>query len=126
MAYRDTGGVLTIGYGHTGRDIKEGMTISREGAEEFLDRDLIRAAEDVERLVNVKLTDNEFSALVSFVFNVGSHQFRESTLLRLLNQDDKKSAADEFPKWCKDNGNVLHGLLLRRIAEQELFERVDN
>ena len=71
--------------------------------------------------VRVPLTDAQHGALVSLVFNIGSGNFRRSTLLRLLNEGDYEGAADEFPKWRKAGGKVLKGLERRRKAEREMF-----
>src|SRR5574337_412189 len=84
-AYRDSVGVLTIGYGSTG-GIKPGQTITPEQAEAMLVDDLDEAAEAVRQLVTVPLTQGQFDALCSFVFNLGAGRLRDSTLLRLLNQ----------------------------------------
>ena len=132
-AYRDGGGVLTIGWGHTGADVVEGMTITQERADELLLLDLSDAVHGVNALVTVPLTQNEFDALVSFAFNVGTdidadtkaEGLGDSTLLRKLNSGDRAGAAAEFPKWNKDNGRIVDGLTRRRLAEQSLFEKVD-
>ena len=87
-AYKDSGGVLTIGYGHTGPDVKAGMTITEAQAEMLLMRDLSRFEQSVERSVKVPLTDNQFGALVSFAYNVGTEAFERSTLLKKLNEGD--------------------------------------
>ena len=129
-AYRDGGGVLTIGWGHTGADVEEGMTITQERADELLLLDLADAVHGVNALVKVPLTQNEFDALVSFAFNVGTdidddtkaEGLGDSTLLRKLNEHDYNGASAEFPKWCKDNGKEVAGLKRRRLAERALFE----
>jgi lysozyme len=121
MAYSDPGGVLTIGFGHTGPDVVEGMIITPEQAEQLLRGDLQEAENTVSSLVTVPLNENEFSALVSFVFNVGAGNFEESVLLQLLNQANYLGAADEFLVWNKDNGEELPGLTERRERERELF-----
>lgn len=122
-AYLDTGGVWTIGYGHTGADVREGLTIPLSEAERLLTRDLRVAENYVNGLVKVKLTQNQFDALVSFVYNVGGDAFKESTMLRLLNAGDYEGAANQFPRWNKDNGKVVNGLINRRREERELFLR---
>ena len=112
--------VWTIGYGCT-TDVRPGQTISESEAEERLTRDL----EDAERCVNnalsVTLTDNQFSALVSFVFNLGCGAFKGSTLFKRLQAGDIPGAAKEFEKWNKGGGKVLQGLVTRRKAEMDLF-----
>ena len=121
LAYKDQGGVLTIGYGHTGPDVLPGMFISHEQAEAFLMQDIQHAADTVNRLVKVPLTQSEFDALTDFVFNCGSGNFLKSTLLGLLNRGDFAGAALEFDKWDKCNGQVVAGLLRRRQAETAEF-----
>lgn len=124
-SYRDPAGRWTIGYGHT-RGVKSGMVITPEEAEEFLSQDLVETEEVVERLVKVDLTQNQFDALVSFVFNLGQGNFRSSTLLRKLNREEYDSAAEEFIKWNKARvqGELkpLPGLTRRRAAESALFK----
>lgn len=122
-AYKDGGGVWTIGYGHTGADVREGLTIPLSEAERLLTRDLKTAEGHVNGAVQVKLTQNQFDALVSFVYNVGGEAFRTSTMLRLLNAGDYVGAANQFPRWNKDNGKVVQGLINRRAKERDLFLR---
>lgn len=122
-AYLDTGGVWTIGYGHTGKDVREGLTIPLSEAERLLTVDLRVAERHVNEAVQVKLTQNQFDALVSFVYNVGGGAFRSSTLLKLLNAGDYEGAANQFPRWNKDNGKVVAGLTNRRHEERVLFLR---
>jgi lysozyme len=131
-AYLDDGGVPTIGWGHTG-DVKEGDSVSRERAEEWLDDD-IRYAENIVKLaVTVPLTQWQFDALVSFVFNVGPGRKdvkdgfvqlkdgRPSTMLTKLNAGDYEGAALEFRKWVNVKGQRSNGLVRRRSAEEVLF-----
>jgi len=122
-AYDDGGGVLTIGYGHTGNDVFPGMTISQTEAEELLIGDLEKFESYVEDAVEVQVNDNQFSALVCFCFNVGpgTKGFGGSTLLRLLNNGDDQGAANQFPVWNKVNGEPWLGLTRRRLAERSLF-----
>lgn len=122
-AYLDGGGVWTIGYGHTGADVRGGLTIPLSEAERLLTRDLRVAEGHVNDAVKVKLTQNQFDALVSFVYNVGGGAFRSSTLLKLLNAGDYEGAANQLPRWNKDNGKVVKGLTNRRHEERELFLR---
>ncbi|MEO6983323.1 MAG: lysozyme [Edaphobacter sp.] len=121
-AYRDSAGVLTIGFGHTGKDVVKGMTITREGAESLLSFDVQTAAGVVNRLVEVVISQAEFDALVDFAFNAGQGNFASSTLLRKLNEGDFAGAAAEFERWDKAGGQVITGLLRRRLAEIELFD----
>lgn len=122
-AYPDVGtgaAPWTIGYGHTGL-VNAGDSISSADAERLLGIDLAKAGASVESLLSVAVNDNEFSALVSFCFNLGSGNLRSSTLLRKLNGRDISGAADEFVKWDRAAGRVLAGLLARREAERTLF-----
>lgn len=119
-AYKCPAGVYTIGYGHT-RTARPGMVISKQRAEELLKDDLI-TAENAVNNQNLKLNQNQFDALVSFVFNVGSGNFRTSTLLRKVKANaDDPSIADEFMRWNKANGRVLFGLVRRREEESKLY-----
>lgn len=128
-AYRDGGGVLTIGWGHTGPDVHEGRTITQERADELFEVDIARFEQGVTGLLTVAVTQNQFDALVSFAYNVGldidedtkAEGLGDSTLLRKLNAGDAAGAAAEFSKWCKDNGKIIAGLVRRRKAEAGLF-----
>ncbi len=120
-AYQDSGGVWTIGYGHTGPDVRPGMTITRARAEQLLENDLREFERGVSRLVRVPLNSNQFSALVSFAFNVGLGNLQGSTLLRLLNRGDYAGAAAQFGRWVRVGSQVLAGLVRRRHAERQLF-----
>jgi lysozyme len=120
--YADTGGIATIGYGHTGSDVHRGQCISEQEAENLLRKDVERFEKAVNAEVKVPLSQNQFDALVSFAFNVGQGNLHTSTLLRKLNQSDYQGAAQEFPRWCKDSrGHELLGLKRRREAEKNLF-----
>ncbi|MBD1601973.1 lysozyme [Pseudomonas typographi] len=120
-AYRDSVGVVTIGWGHTGPDIRMGMKIDRAEAERLLCDDLHDFERDVSRLVQVPLSQNQFDALVCFSFNVGSGNLAGSTLLKKLNAEDYAGAAAQFLRWDKAGGVTLPGLTRRRAAERELF-----
>lgn len=120
-AYKCPAGIWTIGYGSTGPHVKEGMVITEPEAEELLRKDLERFEAGVADLVSVPLSDNQFSALVVFSFNVGLGNLQSSTLLRKLNFADYLGAANEFTRWTKAGGKVLSGLVARRQKEKELF-----
>lgn len=120
-AYKDLGGIWTIGYGHTGPDVFEGLTITPERALELLSDDLLHADAVVNRYVNVKITQNQFDALVDFVYNVGSGNFVQSSLLKFLNIGQSLLAAKEFERWDKVGNKDVPGLLRRRLAERDLF-----
>ncbi|HEY9643548.1 MAG TPA: lysozyme, partial [Coleofasciculaceae cyanobacterium] len=98
-----------------------GMQITEAQAEEFLKRDLAKFENAVTNLVEVKLNQDQFSALVSFAYNVGENALAGSTLLLLLNQGDYQGAADQFLRWNKGDNGELPGLTRRRKAERALF-----
>ena len=122
-SYKCVAGVDTIGYGHTGSDVKPGMRITEEEAEKLLWKDTESAQQAVHSFVNVKLNQNEYDALVSFVYNVGPTAFIHSTLLRLLNGNaDRKIVAAEFARWVKAGSDKpVPGLVRRRQHEKALF-----
>lgn len=121
-AYQDTGGIWTIGYGHTGLDAHAGAVIDQATADILLSKDLERIEGGVERRLKVKVNEDQFSALIAFAFNVGLGNFGTSTLLKMVNSGDFTGAAGQFEKWNKVNGKVLAGLTRRRKAERALFE----
>ena len=118
-AYRCPAGVWTIGYGHTGADVKPGMKISQARADELFDADIDAFARLVEAEVRgIALTGCQFDALVSLAYNIGVGNLRRSTLLRMVKADPANPAiAAEFRKWDKAGGAVLPGLSRRREAE---------
>jgi len=120
-AYLDSVGVPTIGYGHT-KGVQMGDRCSMEEAAAWLAEDCEEAEDCVNGAVNVPLTQHEFDALISFVFNLGCGNFRKSTLLKKLLDSDYDGAAQEFQRWDKAGGQVLAGLTKRRLAEARLFE----
>lgn len=126
-AYRCPAGHWTIGWGHTGGELREGQRITRPQAEKLLRQDLAAAAAAVERLVQVALSDNQFAALASFVFNLGAAKFAGSTALKRLNAGDSDGAAAALEWWCKlrdpASGRLVAspGLKRRRAAEKALF-----
>ena len=119
-AYCCPAGILTIGYGHTA-GVKEGDICTPEQAEVWLREDCRVAELTISSNVNVQLNQNQFDALVSFIFNLGSGNFIKSTLLKKLNAGDYPGAADEFDRWVKAGGRPLTGLVKRRAAEKALF-----
>lgn len=121
-AYLCPAGVPTIGYGWT-RDVKLGMTITQHQADVVLEYGLEEVAEDLEKVLKgVTVSDNAFSALCSFVYNVGIAAFSNSTMLKKLRKGDMDGAAAEFARWNKGGGRVLPGLVKRRAAEAALFK----
>jgi len=120
-AYKDSVGVLTIGYGSTGNHVFAGQSITEAQAEDLLKSDLLRFEKGVSAVVTVPLTQNQFDALISFSFNLGLGNLKSSTLLKKLNAKDYTGAANEFTRWNKAGGKVLSGLTRRREAEKNLF-----
>jgi lysozyme len=125
-AYKDGGGVWTIGYGTTaaagvGIEPHEGMTITQDQAEVLLHKTIDRFAPAVASRITVPLSSNEFGACLSLAYNIGPQAFAASTLLKHLNAGSKDLAVAEFKKWNRDNGKVVKGLTTRRAAEAELF-----
>lgn len=124
-AYQDAVGVWSIGYGWThpvdGVEIHAGMQIEQVTAERLLLSGIGDYERGVKKLVSVSISQSQFDALVSFVYNLGCRSLADSTLLKKLNQQDYLGAAAEFPRWNKAGGVVLAGLTSRRLAEQKLF-----
>lgn len=121
-AYKCPAGKLTIGYGHTGDDVTEGLTISQEDANDLLFDDVVCFENGVNNLVKgLDLSQGMFDALVCFAYNVGLTNLKKSTLLKLLKDGKVLEASEEFVKWNKSNGKVLDGLTKRRAAEADLF-----
>lgn len=124
-AYDDGVGVWTIGTGTTvypnGVKVKQGDTCTLEQAKTYFKHDLAKFEKTVNESVTVPLTQNQFDALVSLTYNIGSGAFNNSTLLKKLNKGDYQGAADQFLAWKKAGGKVLPGLVRRREAERALF-----
>lgn len=124
-AYKDSVGVLTIGYGHTSMAgdpvVKLGMTLTEKEATDLLSSDLLKYEAMVKRNVKVPLNPNQYGALVSFTYNLGEGNLKSSTLLKKVNAGDFTGASKEFQKWNKAGGKVLKGLTRRREAERVLF-----
>jgi lysozyme len=128
-AYRCPALLWTIGYGNTfyedGTKVKEGDVITQARAEELLNNIVDAFAKQVDVLVKSNVTANNFSAIVSFAFNVGMGNFRKSTLLRKVNANPKDpSISAEFKKWVRANDRVMQGLVRRREAEAKLYEQL--
>lgn len=127
-SYYNTANVLAIGYGHTGKDVKRNMKITQEQAEALLQNDLAH----VEYMLNVrfvgdlKLKQNQYDAVCSFVYSVGVHAFLKSTMFALLMKKDYENASNQFARWNKvtkdGRKEVSQKLTTRRIAEKELFD----
>ena len=125
VAYLCPAKVWTIGFGTTvypnGVKVKKGDTCTLEQAKQFKAHDLKRFEKTVNDLVKVSLTQNQFDALVSLTYNIGTGAFEKCTLLKKLNVSDYQGAADQFTVWNKGGGKVLQGLVNRRAKERELF-----
>lgn len=114
-------GYPTIGYGHVIKNGEDFGTISKEEGAILLQRDVVIAEQAVKRLISVPLNDNQFAALVSFTFNLGSGSLQRSTLRRKLNRGEYEAASQEFHKWVWAGGRKLRGLINRRADEAALF-----
>lgn len=119
-AYLDGGGVPTIGYGHT-KDIKLGDTCTQEQADKWLEEESNEFTFGILSYVNVGLNPNQLEALTCFVYNIGLEAFRNSTMLKLLNEGKFLEASNQFDRWNKDNGKIVAGLTNRRADEKRLF-----
>lgn len=128
-AYQCAAGRWTVGWGHTGADVYQGLVITFEDAERLFMDDLQKHARGVEALVRVEITDNMFAALVSFTFNHGVGALATSTLLQKVNREDFLGAANEFLVWRYVDADpgpgrvmvVSKGQVRRRQLERELF-----
>jgi len=118
-------GIVTIGWGHTGDDVKPGDSCTVEDAERFFRQDILWACNAVDSLVKVPLTENQYGALVCFTYNVGKNGFANSTLLRLLNAGDYESVPKQLMQWTKVGRKVRPGLMRRRAAECYVFAARD-
>lgn len=119
-AYQDTGGVWTIGIGHT-KTAKAGMVIDEEQAFNLLREDIKEAEYAVRNLVVPSLYQHQYDALVSFTFNLGYGNFSSSTLLTVVNDENHIEVPNQLNRWVYDNGKELNGLVRRRIAEGLLY-----
>jgi lysozyme len=124
-AYRCAAGVWTIGYGHTSMAgppaVAGGLEVSREEANRILAEDVAKFAAEVARVLVVRLADHQFSAIVSFAFNVGIANFRSSSVLKAINSGDLMSVPRRLQLWNKAGGKMLPGLVRRRAAEAGMF-----
>ena len=119
-AYRCSANVLTIGFGHT-LNVKSTDVIDKAQAEAFLRQDVEFAEKEVNKH-NLNINQNQFDALVSFVFNIGVGNFARSTLLRKIKSNPNDQAIrEEFERWIYAGGKVLPGLVRRRKEEADLY-----
>ena len=125
VAYDDGVGVWTIGFGTikypNGVRVKKGDTCTLEQAKEYMRHDLIEFEYTVNSSVRVPLNQNQFDALVSLAYNIGSSAFKSSTLVKKLNTGDYQGAADQFNVWVNAGGKRMQGLVSRRDREKLLF-----
>lgn len=125
--YLCSAGIPTIGWGNTFYENMKKVTLQDEPITEERADSLFNFlvttnyVNVVNRLVIVDINQNQFDALVSFVYNLGSGNFEKSTLLKKVNQSDFIGASLEFEKWNRAGGKVLNGLTKRRLSEKELF-----
>jgi lysozyme len=124
-AYDDGVGVWTIGFGTTkypnGIRVKKGDTCTLDQAKAYMQNDLKSFEQTVNNTVKVLLNQNQFDALVSLAYNIGSTAFKNSTLVRQLNEGNYKAAANQFNVWVNAGGKRMQGLVNRRAAERTLF-----
>jgi len=125
IAYLDTGGVWTIGYGTikypNGVRVKKGDVCTRGQAEIWLKNDCLWVDACLDKHVKVAVSQNQFDALASFIYNIGESAFIKSTMLTLINNSNFSSAASQFDRWIYDNGKEIKGLVDRRTKEKALF-----
>ena len=126
VPYKDSAGLYTIGYGHLiadGRTLPDSAKykLTQKQADMLLQYDVIPRERAVERLCTVPLNQNEFDALVSFVFNLGAGCFQRSTIRQKLNRGDRAGAAKVLLRYNRAGGKVIKGLVNRRMAEFKLF-----
>lgn len=126
QAYKDIAGIWTIGYGLTrypdGTKVKQGDKITQQQAEAYFQETLQKFAQGVEDSIKTKVNNNQFAALVSFAYNVGLNAFKESTLLKLVNENPNNPAIEaQFMRWVNAGGRPVQGLINRRRHEANLY-----
>lgn len=119
-AYQDSVGVWTIGYGHT-KGVTPSMKITESQANNLLKTELIEYQNYINEMVEVKLSQCQFDALVCWVYNLGPTNLKNSTLLTLLNQGVKFQIPEQIRRWNRAGGKILKGLVRRREAEALMF-----
>ena len=120
-AYKCAAGVWTIGYGHI-KTAVEGMKIDQATANELFDEEMGEYETYVNTAVTVPLSQNQFDALVSWVFNLGNGNLNASTMLKVINSGDHAGVPAQIKRWNKAGGKVLDGLVRRREAEALLYQ----
>ncbi len=120
LAYRCPAGRWTIGFGHTG-DVHEGDVVNKGEAYELLDRDLQRTQEELATLIYIDINENQFVALMSFVYNFGLTKCRTYRLFGMINRGERNNVRTWWPKYCSPGTKYEKGLKARRMRELELF-----
>jgi lysozyme len=126
-SYQDQKGIWTIGYGHSAKIdpcVVEGMSINQDQAELYLKQDLAKF-EQLDHYLAEHVNDNQFSALVALAFNIGLPALKMSTLIKDINAGNYADMAIQWKSWDHVDGVVNDGLRRRRIAELELFRKLD-
>ena len=123
-AYKCAAGVWTIGYGHI-KTAEEGKVITQEEADALLGEEIVEYEDYVKAAVKVELNQDQFDALVSWTFNLGTGNLNASTMLKVVNAGDFEGVPAQIKRWNKAGGKVLEGLIRRREAEANLFEGKD-
>ena len=122
QSYSCSAGVWTIGYGHTGKDIKEDMTITQQQADDWLMVDCNHVLQMLRDTLRVPIRQNQLDALVSLGFNIGTEALRKSTLMSLVNRNpDDMNIPEQFDRWVYAGGKVVNGLVRLRKAEGKLY-----
>lgn len=124
-AYQDIAGIWTIGYGDTyrqdGTPVREGDTCTQAEADARFHQDFSRIKGRVEQVVKVNLPEYQLDALTSLTYNIGTGNLERSDLLKMLNNNDLFGAADQFKWWRMSGGQIVPGLIRRRLSELRLF-----
>lgn len=120
--YQDVVGVWTVCYGHTGKDVMLGKTYTESECRALLNKDLNNVARQIDPYILKPIPETMRGALYSFVYNVGTGNFKTSTLLRKINQGDQKGACDQLRRWTYAGGKQWKGLVTRREIEREVCE----
>lgn len=119
--YQDQGGTWTVGYGKTGTDVVPGVSWSQSRAERAFEDSIESFEDELNGMLKVDVTQNQFDALMDFVYNLGPAALQRSTLLKKVNAEDFNNAANEFLKWTLVAGRIDPGLVKRRKAERLFF-----
>lgn len=119
-AYKCAAGVWTIGYGHI-KGVTPDSVITQEQAEQMLVEELNEYEGYINNMVTMPLSQNQFDALVSWVYNLGGGNLKASTLLKVVNSGEFNGVPEQIMRWNKAGGKVLEGLTRRRQAEADLF-----